>query len=259
MAKTSCPNKYRIVQALGRSGLLEIRGRFQPMNAKTTIGPQKCFSHSPAIETNSRVVYIVDDNSAVRDAMQDLLEENGYRVEIFADGRNFLATHRQGRNGCVLIDLLTPGMSSVEFIEQLRKSGDATPAIVISRDASMSIAIEAKRHEAVDFIDKPVCCADLVSSVQRALGRPAETAEILKFRKLAELKVTGLTLRERQILDLILDGHSNKSIAADLGISQRTVEVHRAAIMKKIGTKNFAALVRTALCARCSLKDRGGS
>jgi two-component system CheB/CheR fusion protein len=230
------------------------------MNAKTTIGPQKCFSHSPAIETNSRgTVYIVDDNSAVRDAMQGLLEENGYRVEIYADGRNFLATHRQGRNRCVLIDLLTPGMSSVEFIEQLRKSGDATPAIVISRDASMSIAIEAKRHEAVDFIDKPVCCADLVSSVQRALGRPAETAEILKFRKLAELKVTGLTLRERQTLDLILDGHSNKSIAADLGISQRTVEVHRAAIMKKIGTKNFAALVRTALCARCSLKDRRGS
>ena len=112
----------------------------------------------------------------------------------------------------------------------------------------MSIAIEAKRHEAVDFIDKPVCSADLVCSVHRALGQTVEKAEISKFRKLAELKVTGLTSRERQILDLILDGHSNKSIAADLGISQRTVEVHRAAIMKKIETKNFAALVRTALC-----------
>ena len=98
-------------------------------------------------------MYTVDDNSNVQDAMHDLIEESGYRVEIFADGPNFLATHRPRRESlCSTINMLTPRISSVQFIEQLHREYDHTPAIVISRDASMSIAIEAKGQKAVDLI-----------------------------------------------------------------------------------------------------------
>jgi len=199
-------------------------------------------------------VLIVDDNSAIREAMRDLLQENGYQVEVFTDGSRFLESYHQGSNECVLIDVVMPGMSSVELIERLRSNGYDIPVIVISRNAAASIALQSMKVGAVDFIEKPVCCADLLASIQRALNHTEDYARTSVFRKAAIPKVTRLTSREQQILDLILAGQPNKNIAAELGISQRTVEAHRAAIMNKTGSENFSALVRTALCARCTRK-----
>ena len=115
-------------------------------------------------------VFIVDNNSAIREAMRDLLQENGYQVEVFTDGSRFLESYHQGSNECVLIDVLMPGMSSVELIQRLCSNGYGIPVIVISRNAAASIAFQSMKVGAVDFIEKPVCCAHLLASIQRALN-----------------------------------------------------------------------------------------
>ena len=181
--------------------------------------------------------------------MRDLLQEDGYSVELFADGPAFLEAYRPGRNGCLLVDAVMPGMSGIELIERLKTKGHSLPAIVITGNGAVPMAVQAMKAGAVDFIEKPVGHEDLLASVKRALDRTWDTAALSASREAAALCVASLTTRQRQILDLVLAGHPSKNIAADLGISQRTVDNHRAAIMKKTGSKSLPALVRTALAA----------
>ena len=194
-------------------------------------------------------VFVVDDDRAVREAMRDLLHENGYSVEIFADGRAFFEAYRSGSEGCLLVDALMPGMSGIELIERLKADGHELPAIVITGSGAVPMAVQAMKAGAVDFIEKPVGHEDLLASVKRALDQMRDTAKLSAWRDTAAIRIAGLTARQRQILDLVLAGHPSKNIAADLGISQRTVDNHRAAIMKKTGSKSLPALIRTALAA----------
>ncbi|HEX2334872.1 MAG TPA: response regulator, partial [Hyphomicrobiaceae bacterium] len=197
----------------------------------------------------SSTIFVVDDDRAIREAMRDLLCENGYAVELFADGEAFLGGYRPGREGCLLVDVLMPGMSGVELIERLKTEGHQLPAIMITGSGAVPMAVQAMKAGAVDFIEKPVGHEELLASVKRALDQTRDTATLSARRETAALSVASLTTRQRQILDLVLAGHPSKNIAADLGISQRTVDNHRAAIMKKTGSKSLPALIRTALAA----------
>ena len=197
----------------------------------------------------SSTVFVVDDDRSVREAMRDLLQENGYSVELFADGPAFLEAYHPGREGCLLVDALMPGMSGVELIERLKAEGHQLPAIVITGSGAVPMAVQAMKAGAVDFIEKPVGHEDLLASVKRALDQTRDTATLSASRETAATRVASLTTRQRQILDLVLAGHPSKNIAADLGISQRTVDNHRAAIMRKTGSKSLPALIRTALAA----------
>jgi two-component system CheB/CheR fusion protein len=199
--------------------------------------------------SEASTVFVVDDDRAVREAMGDLLQENGYSVELFADGAAFLEAYRPGREGCLLVDALMPGMSGVELIERLKAEGHQLPAIVITGNGAVPMAVQAMKAGAVDFIEKPVGHEDLLASVERALEQTQSSAMVSVLRETATARVASLTKRQRQILDLVLAGHPSKNIAADLGISQRTVDNHRAAIMRKTGSKSLPALIRTALAA----------
>jgi two-component system CheB/CheR fusion protein len=210
---------------------------------------------SAADANREATVFIVDDNSAVREAMRDLLHENGYQVEVFADGSSFLDCYRAGRKECVVVDVQMPGMNGIELIQRLRSSGHDIPVVVATGNATVAIAVRAMQAGATDFVEKPVRSAGLLASVKGALNQAEKAAKLSVARQSAGL-VTRLTLRERQVLDLVLAGQPNKRIASHLGISQRTVEAHRAAIMSKTGSRSLSALIRTMLCSDCGQDDR---
>jgi two-component system, chemotaxis family, CheB/CheR fusion protein len=194
-------------------------------------------------------IFVVDDDRAIREAMRDPLQDNGYSVEIFASGPDFLQACGRGRKGCLLVDALMPGMGGIELIDRLKAEGQDMPAIVITGSGAVPMAVQAMKAGAVDFIEKPVSPEELLATVKRALDQTYDTATLSASRQTAATRVASLTTRQRQILDLVLAGHPSKNIAADLGISQRTVDNHRAAIMKKTGSKSLPALVRTAIAA----------
>ena len=184
-------------------------------------------------------IYVVDDDLAIRETMRDLLEGRGYTVEDFADGAAFLKAYRPGGGGCLLVDVLMPGMSGVEVIERLKAAGHQLPAVMITGSGDVSMAVQAMKAGAVDFIEKPVSHDDLLASVEHALDQTRDIATLSAHHVKAVLSVASLTSRQRQVLDLVLAGHPSKNIAADLGISQRTVDNHRAAIMRKTGSKSL--------------------
>ena len=127
----------------------------------------------------SSTVFVVDDDRAIREAMRDLLQENGYAVELFADGAAFLEAYRPGREGCLLVDALMPGMSGIELIERLKAEGHELPAIVITGNGAVPMAVQAMKAGAVDFIEKPVGHEDLLASVKRALDQTRDTANVV--------------------------------------------------------------------------------
>jgi len=204
-------------------------------------------SAPPLDHQKTSTVFVVDDDAAVREATRDLLRENGYAVEVFADGEAFLRTERP--EGCLLVDARMPGMTGLELIDRLKANGRALPTIMITGNGDVPLAVEAMKAGAVDFIEKPIGHVDLLASIARALDPSGDVTELSQSRDTAVTCVASLTARQRQILDLVLAGHPSKNIAADLGISQRTVDNHRAAIMRKTGSKSLPALIRLAVAA----------
>jgi two-component system CheB/CheR fusion protein len=194
-------------------------------------------------------MFVVDDDSAVREAMRDLLQEDGRTVEIYASSEAFLHAYRPGREGCLLIDARMPGMSGIELLQWLKSEGNRLPAIMITGQGDVPMAVEAMKAGAADFIEKPISRGELFAGIERALEYTRDSAKLSVRREAAATRLAGLTARQRQIMELVLAGHPNKNIAADLGISQRTVENHRAAVMKKTGSHSLSALIRLALAA----------
>lgn len=228
--------------------------RFAP--ASRTACPERS-SHSGKSSTTT--VYVIDDDRSIRESMRDLLEESGYGVELFADGETFLDFEHPDGPGCLLIDAQLPGLGGIELLERLKCRDNRFPAILITGHAAVAMAVQAMKAGAVDFLEKPVRCHELLASIRRALDQQRKIAEHLPTRERAAQRVGRLTQRQRQILDLVLAGHPSKNIAADLGISQRTVENHRAAIMKTTGSRSIPDLVHTAFCALCSVSTQAGS
>ena len=194
-----------------------------------------------------QTVFVVDDDAVVLEAMRDLLQEHGYAVEVFANGEDFLRAKRS--DGCLLIDARLPGITGLELIERLRAEGCTLPTVMITGDGDIALAVEAMKAGASDFIQKPVGHVELLASIARALELELEDGKTSAAREQAISLVAGLTARQRQIMDLVMAGHPSKNIAADLGISQRTVDNHRAAIMRKTGSKSLPALIRIAITA----------
>jgi two-component system, chemotaxis family, CheB/CheR fusion protein len=196
------------------------------------------------------IIHIVDDEPAVRDALRMTLEDAGHAVEIYPDCASFLKVWRPEHQSCLLLDAYLPGMTGLQLLEKLSADGQHIPTIMITGRSDVAIAVQAMKAGACDFIEKPVSSEDLLASVARALAQAQDTHQITIWQESAVASIAKLTHRQKQIMDLVLAGAPSKNIAADLGISQRTVENHRAQIMTKTETKSLPALARLALAAR---------
>jgi len=195
------------------------------------------------------VIFVVDDDNHVREAIRAVLEEDGKTVADYADCETFLEAYRPGREACLLIDAYLPGMNGLELLQRLHGAGHRLPAIMITGNSDVPMAVQAMKAGASDFIEKPISRSELLASVERALEQSRDSSKLSAWRESAANHVASLTPRQRQIMELVLAGHPSKNIAADLGISQRTVENHRASIMKRTGSKSLPALARLALAA----------
>ncbi|MGA7809877.1 response regulator, partial [Bradyrhizobium sp.] len=195
-------------------------------------------------------VFVVDDDQDVSAAMRAVLEDDGHTVETFSSSEAFLGAYRPGQKGCLLLDAYLPGMNGVELLRQLHDRGDRLPAIVVTGSSDVPMAVEAMKAGAADFIEKPISRSELLASLNSALEQSRDSSKLLASRETAAATIANLTPRQREIMDMVLAGHPSKNIAADLGISQRTVENHRASIMEKTGSKSLPALARFALSAQ---------
>jgi RNA polymerase sigma factor (sigma-70 family) len=189
--------------------------------------------------------YVVDDDASVRDSLALTLSLSGYASASFADAESFLAAWRPDWAGCVIADLRLPGMSGTQLQAALRARGCRLPFIIITAHGDVATARAAFHAEAVDFLEKPFDPAQLRTAIESAFSR-----EKLRLQRAAEAsRLAHLTPREREVLELAARGLHAKEIAAKLGISSRTVEVHKTRVMEKLGARNVAELVRFALAA----------
>lgn len=198
---------------------------------------------STASEQNS-TVYIVDDDQAIRHAMELLMRSVGLDYEIFHSGDDFLSNHTNERAGCLVLDIRMPGLGGLELQEKLNNSGSTLPIIFISGHGDVPMAVEAMQKGAVDFIQKPFRDQELLDRIGEALKTDQERRSAREEKAEVQSRIEKLTNRERQVLDLVVTGKPNKVIAYELGVSQRTVEIHRARVMEKMRAKSLADLVR---------------
>ncbi len=189
-------------------------------------------------------VYIVDDDSGVRSSIRVLMKSVGLAATPFASAKEFLEAYHPNNPGCLVLDIRMPGMSGLELQEALNERGAVIPVIFITGHGDIPMAVEAMRHGAFDFLQKPFRDQDLIDRIQQALARDAETRQSLQEHARIRARINSLTPREREVLDLLTSGKANKMMAQDLGLSQRTVEIHRAHVMEKMGAKSVAQLVR---------------
>ncbi len=194
-------------------------------------------------------VYIVDDDAAVRDSLALMLGLAGYRTAVFADAEAFLAAYRPDWSGCIVADLRLPGASGLELQAELHAAGSALPFIIITAHGDVPTARTAFRARAVDFLEKPFQRSQLFAAIESSFAGEARRLSRSQAQAQASERLASLTAREREVLDQAARGLHAKEIAANLGISPRTVEVHKARIMAKLGVRNVAELVRIALDA----------
>jgi two-component system, chemotaxis family, CheB/CheR fusion protein len=194
-------------------------------------------------------VFVVDDDRSVRDAMQELLQERDHTAETYASGEAFLAADRPDRKGCLVVDALMPGMGGIALLERLKSGNRGLPAIMVTGHGDIVMAVRAMKAGAADFLEKPIRPDELLASIERALERTQDSAKLSAWRKTAAERIARLTPRERDVMDRVVKGHPNKIIADDLGISQRTVENHRAAVMKRTGVATLPDLIRLVMAA----------
>ena len=195
----------------------------------------------------SGIVYVVDDDEAVRDSLKWLLEANRYQVSCFARAEDFLTQYDASKTACLILDVRMPGMSGLELQEQLVARGANLPILFITGHGDVPMAVATMKKGAVDFIEKPFNEGDLRASVERMLAAAETEAESRRRDRERDALLSRLTARERQVLDCIVAGRLNKQIADDLGISIKTVEAHRANIMDKLNAGTVADLLRLAL------------
>jgi two-component system, chemotaxis family, CheB/CheR fusion protein len=195
------------------------------------------------------VIFVVDDDDSIRGAIRAVLEDDDREVEDYDTCEAFLAGFHPGREACLVIDAYLPGMNGLTLLRRLHEVGHGLPSIMITGNSDVAMAVEAMKAGAFDFIEKPISRAELLASVDRALEQSRDSGKLLAWREDASSHIAGLTPRQRQVMEMVLAGHPSKNIAADLGISQRTVENHRASIMTKTGTRSLPALARLALAA----------
>lgn len=195
-------------------------------------------------------VFVVDDDEALRDSLRSLLESVALPVETFASAQEFLQVHDPARPGCLVLDVSLPGMSGLELQERLGSNGDQLPIIVLTAHADVPVAVRAMKAGAVDFLTKPCSSQDLLERIQRALETDTQNRRQRAWIGELSSRFDQLTPREHQVMLLVVAGKSNKTIAAELGVSTKTVEAHRTRIMEKTQAASVADLVRMAMACR---------
>ena len=195
-------------------------------------------------------VFIVDDDEAVRGSMKLLLKTLGLATEAFASAQEVLATFEKCRPGCLVLDIRMPGMSGLELQEELNARGAMLPIIFITGHGDVPMAVEAMQRGAMDFLQKPFRDQDLLDRITKALEKDRAGRDLLGNRERIAVRIATLTPREREVMALVTQGKANKVIAADLNLSQRTVEIHRAHVMEKMGANSLAHLVRMVIEAQ---------
>ena len=189
-------------------------------------------------------VFVVDDDEAVRTSLRLLLKSVGLPVETFASAQEFLDQFDPDRAGCLVLDIRMPGVSGLELQQHLNDRHSIMPVVFITGHGDVPMAVEAMQAGAVDFIQKPFRDQDLIDRINRALEKDREMRSELRERDEIRRRMSQLTPREREVLELVTQGKANKVIAGDLNVSQRTVEIHRARVMEKMGANSLAHLVR---------------
>jgi len=192
-------------------------------------------------------IFIVEDDDAVRESLQLVLESLGHTVSAFASAGDFLATFNTDLAGCLVLDIRMPGMNGMELQRKLNDNNSMLPIIFVTGHGDVPMAVEAMQQGAFDFIQKPYREQQLLEKIERALALDKENRESLHQRQAILAHLQELTPREMDVLLLMVEGKANKVIAADLDISQRTVEIHRARVMEKLRANSLAHLVRMVL------------
>lgn len=191
-------------------------------------------------------VFLIEDDESLAYALRRRLEAAGLRVETFTAAEEFLEACDPQRPGCAVVDLMLPGLDGLELQKRLAANGCTLPIIFVSGVGTIPAAVEAVKRGAVDFLTKPVDEKLLLERVHKALASYESQHSDRQQRRELEARFRQLTARERELLDLVVSGHTNKEIAGKLGISPKTVEAHRAKVMLKTGAENIVELVRMA-------------
>lgn len=196
------------------------------------------------------IVYVIDDDDGMRRALSLLLSTVGYKTLVFASPSDFLAHFGPDTHGCLVLDIRMPGMSGLELQQHLNRTGSMLPVIFITGHGDVPMAVQAMKEGAFEFIQKPFRDQDLLDRINHALQQDAESRNNLARRADVIRRLETLTSRERQVMDMVVDGSANKVIAIDLNLSERTVEIHRAKVMEKMGARSVAHLVKLHLSLR---------
>ena len=195
------------------------------------------------MQERSPSVFIVDDDDAVRSSLRLLIKSVGLIPTALGSAREFLEKYDPTQPGCLVLDVRMPEMSGLELQEQLNRQGAVIPVIFITGHGDVAMAVEALQAGAFDFLQKPFRDQDLIDRIQRALEKDRANRTVLNERSLIRERLESLTPRVREVLEMVSSGKPNKIMAADLGVSQRTVEIHRARVMEKMGASSLAQLV----------------
>ena len=202
------------------------------------------------MSSDERFVHLVDDDSAVRRSVGFMLKTSGHRVQTYESGAELLKTSALLDQGCILLDIRMPGMDGLEVQQALHERGVGLPVIIMTGHGDVGLAVRAMKAGAVDFIEKPFEKDALLSSLDEGFRRLSRKEASQDRKADAEVRLQALTAREREVLDGLAQGLPNKTIAYDLGISPRTVEIHRANVMTKLGVRSLSEALRIAFAAQ---------
>lgn len=200
-------------------------------------------------ESEQRVVHLVDDDPAIRRSVGFMLKTSGHRVETYETGIDLLKASPRLDEGCILLDIRMPGMDGLEVQQALQEKGVSLPVIIMTGHGDVNLAVKAMKAGAVDFIEKPFEKETLLDSLEEGYRRLTRREATDDRRRDASVRLQALTGRERDVLEGLAQGLPNKTIAYDLGISPRTVEIHRANLMTKLGVRSLSEALRIAFAA----------
>jgi FixJ family two-component response regulator len=200
--------------------------------------------------TNGRLVYVVDDDEALRDSVRWLLESTGYRIAAYSTAERFLAAYKPGCAACLVLDVRMPGLTGLELQQELNRRGETLPIIFITGHGTVPMAVNAVKNGAFNFLEKPFKDAQLLALIEEAAARGTTATAALANPRCVAARRSTLTQREREVMDLVIQGLKNRQIADQLGISVKTVEAHRARAMEKMEVSSVAELVQATLGAK---------
>lgn len=206
-----------------------------------------------------RVVHLVDDDEAIRKSVGFTLRTSGFVVQLYSSGTEFLRSAHEAELGCVLLDVHMPFMDGLQVQATMAQTGIDMPVVVLTASGDVALAVQAMKGGAVDFLAKPIEKALLLDAIERAFARIERADMRAAEQAQAKAQIAGLTPREQDVLEGMAQGYPNKTIAYDLGISSRTVEVHRASLMLKLGVQTQADALRMAFAAGMGKAPKKGA